>query len=279
MELLTGVATVALLASLTLPALNKAKTRGQSVFCLNNSRQLTLAWTLYSQENEDRLACNLGAGEIKRMLAENRHYNWANSVLDWETTPDNTNAWLNTDGALGGYLSRNAGVFKCPADRALSDLQRPLGWTSRSRSVSMNAMVGDAGEFTRNGTNSNNPYLHQYRKMHEFGSAGDIFVFVEEHPDSINDGYFLNKAPDRSGEIAPQWTDLPASHHAGAANLSFGDGHSESHRWKVADTRKPARPQGANLPFPIPNGDRGDFDWLMQRTSTKEKSGYSYSSQ
>ncbi len=156
-ELLVVIAVIALLSSLLLPALAKAKTRGQAVFCLNNVKQLNLAWMLYAHENADRLAYNLGATEIRQLLAKKQPVNWANSVLNWELDPDNTNYVLNTEAALGSYLARNARVFKCPADTTLSSIQKKAGWRERTRSYSLNAMVGDAGEFTRAGGNVNNP--------------------------------------------------------------------------------------------------------------------------
>ena len=108
-------------------------------------------------------------------------------------------------------------------------LQRRAGWSERSRSISMNAMVGDAGEFMRSGANVNNPLYRQYLRLSQFYSTPRIFIFIEEHPDSINDGYFLNKGYDEEG--AAEWYDLPASYHDGAANLSFADGHTGSTAW------------------------------------------------
>ncbi len=125
----------------------------------------------------------------------------------------------------------------------------------------MNAMVGDAGDFTRNGTNVNNPWYRQFLKLGDFTSTSDVFVFIEEHPDSINDGYFLNKAQ------FPGWTDLPASYHNGAANLAFADGHTEFHHWTVPSTKVPAKPDAAGLPFSLKPTERDDFYWLMRRTS------------
>ena len=85
-----------------LPALAKAKARGQGVFCVNNAQAVEL-WpgSLYAHDNNDRLAYNLGATEIKQLLARKQPVNWANSVLSWELDPDNTNLVLNTDAALG----------------------------------------------------------------------------------------------------------------------------------------------------------------------------------
>jgi prepilin-type processing-associated H-X9-DG protein len=260
---MVAIAMIAILSALLLPALGKAKMRGNQISCLNNLRQLTLAWVLYAHDNNDRLAYNLGSTEIKQMLARQQGYNWANSVLNWELDPDNTNITLNTQAALGAYLDGNARVFRCPSDTVLSSIQRKAGWTERSRTFSMNAMVGDAGEFTRSGTNVNNPHYHQYLNFSEFTSTPQIFVFIEEHPDSINDGYFLNKA------YEPEWIDLPASFHGGSANLTFADGHVENRRWVAPTTKRPLRPDAAGLPLEIPEAERTDFEWLRVRTSTR----------
>ena len=125
----------------------------------------------------------------------------------------------------------------------------------------MNAMVGNAGQFILAGANVNNPDYKQFLTVGQIPQPARIFVLTEEHPDSINDGYFLNK-PD-SG----QWTDLPASYHNGAANLAFADGHLETHKWRFASTTPPPRPDAAHLPRAVPAAERADFDWLMERTT------------
>jgi prepilin-type N-terminal cleavage/methylation domain-containing protein/prepilin-type processing-associated H-X9-DG protein len=263
-ELLVVVAIVGILASLLLPAVARAKQVGTKAACINNLRQLNLGWALYADENEDRLAYNLGKEDTVQMLDRGQKYNWANSIMDWSESPSNTNRVLNADAALGSYLSQESRIFRCPSDFALSAPQRKLGWSSRSRSISMNAMVGDAGKFKTDDGNVNNPNYRQFLKLGEFTSASSIFVFIEEHPDSINDGYFLNRVQTN------QWNDLPASWHNGSGDLSYGDGHVESHRWLRASTRKPARPEGADLPMNLTHADAGDFYWLMKRTSTYE---------
>lgn len=126
----------------------------------------------------------------------------------------------------------------------------------------MNAMIGDAGEFTKGGANVNNPSYVQFMKLTDIAIPDQIFAFIEEHPDSINDGYFLNKA------YSYEWIDLPASYHNGAASLSFADGHQEAHRWQRPSTKKPAQPDAASLPFGLSSDDRADFDWLIKRMST-----------
>lgn len=260
-ELLVVVAIVSILASMLLPAVSRAKAKGQQIFCANNIRQLATACAAYAHENGDRMPCNFGATEIVEMLRRGERHNWANSLMDWETNSWNTNVLLNIDASLGQHVGRAAKVFRCPNDTALSAVQREAQWRERSRSISMNAMTGDAGAFMLTGTNVNNPKYQQFLKMGDIVSPADIFVFIEEHPDSINDGYFLNKA------YAPTWMDLPASYHTGGANLSFADGHVAARKWQSATTKKPSKPD-VGLPVAL-NDDRTDFEWLMRRMSTR----------
>jgi prepilin-type N-terminal cleavage/methylation domain-containing protein/prepilin-type processing-associated H-X9-DG protein len=262
-ELLVVIAIIAILAALLLPALAAAKAKGRSITCLSNERQISLACMLYTGDARERLPYNLGAAEIKQTVARGQFLNWTSPVLNWELDSDNTNAVLLTEGGIGSYVSRNAGVYRCPSDSVVSDLQAGAGWTRRVRSLSMNMMIGDAGVFSRSGANVNNPYYKQFFKTTEVPEPSRIFVFIEEHPDSINDGYFIDQ-PETG-----RWTDLPASWHGGGANLSFADGHSETHRWRFASTKPAARPDAAHLPFYIPAGEQGDFDWLMDRMSTE----------
>lgn len=264
LELLVTLAIIATLASLLIPALAKAKSKVRSVSCLNNERQIILAWFLYIGDYNDALPYNLGADEIKRRVAQQQYINWTSSIMSWELDPDNTNTVLLTQGGLGPYVSSSAKVYRCPNDSVVSDLQARAGWSSRARSLSMNAMVGDAGEYTQGGNNVNNPDYRQFFKLGQIPQPAQIFAFIEEHPDSINDGYFLN----RSDSL--EWTDLPASHHNGAANLAFADGHMEAHVWRFPSTKPPARPDAAALPFPVRPAERADFDWLMARTSIDE---------
>ena len=136
----------------------------------------------------------------------------------------------------------------------------------------MNAMVGDAGNNSRYGTNIFNPQYRQFKRSTDFERPTDILVFLDEHPDSINDGYFLNRLEDL------EWTDLPASYHNGAASFTFADGHAELHRWVSQATRPPARPDAAALPRPVAVGDSADFDWVRDRTSVEVLSALSKTS-
>src|SRR4051794_33288152 len=59
-ELLVVIAIIAIIASLILPAMARAKARAQGTFCVNNTRQLLVAWMLYADEHNGQLAYNLG---------------------------------------------------------------------------------------------------------------------------------------------------------------------------------------------------------------------------
>ena len=260
-ELLVVIGVIAILASILLPTLVRAKSSAWATVCLNNTKQLALAWLLYSDEHDDRLPYNLGGDALGKAQARNNPLNWVNGVLSWELDADNTNTLLITQSSLAPYCSSNVRTYKCPSDRVLSDIQKSAGWPERTRSYSMNAMVGDAGEASRGGVNKNNPEYVQFFQLADVPDPATIFVFIDEHPDSIDDGYFLNNGDDL------EWVSLPASYHNGAANISFADGHSERHRWSNGTTTPQAAPDAAGLPFSVPADKRIDFDWLTERTS------------
>ena len=244
-ELLVVIAIIAILASLLLPVLTKSKAKAESITCASNLKQLSLAWILYSDDNNDLLVNNHGVPET---LA--RRQTWANNVEDWEASDDNTNLLFLTDSKLGPFANRSTRIYKCPSDR------EPAPNGARIRSMSMNALVGDPGELT----NQFNPLYIQYYKKSTVGTPSTIFVFLDELADTLNDGFFMNRLEDYS------WGNVPGSYHNGAANFSFADGHIESHRWLVPNTIRTVQRTRIN---PIPASPPTDFDWLKMRTSVK----------
>lgn len=242
-ELLVVIAIIGILAGLLLPVLGRSRARAQAVACANNVKQLSLAWSLYADDHQDALVNNHGVPET---LA--RRQTWANNVQDWEHGDDNTNVTLLKDSKLGPYANRSYRIYKCPSDR------EPAANGPHIRSMSMNAMVGDPGELT----NRFNPTYRQFYKSSQITTPSAIFVFLDEHADTLNDGFFVNQLE------AHTWGNLPGSYHNGAANLSFADGHLETHRWAVPSTVRPvARTRLSSFPVDTP----GDFEWIKARTS------------
>ena len=263
-ELLVVIAMIAILAALLLPALGKARERTRGIQCLNNTRQLVLAWQLYADDHAGRLAYNLGQVNTAAGAAPRTNANWVNNVLTWDLDSDNTNALTVTDASLGTYVNKSRQTFRCPSDRYLSSIQRRAGWDERVRSYSMNAMVGDAGALSGGGVNLNNPSYVQYFSLASIPAPVNIFVFLDEHPDTIDDGYFLNKF------YSAGWFDLPASYHNGAASVAFADGHVVSHRWSNPLTRlSPVPGITDNKDLRVTKDQSADFEWVLNRMSAR----------
>jgi len=265
LELLVVIALIAALAALLLPTLNRARARAQGYQSVNNTRQLLLAWMLYSDDSSGRLVYNLGGPAGGKDPARKTNLNWVNNNLTWELDSDNTNSATLAEAALGPYASKVTSIYRCPADRVLSRVQREAGWTQRVRSYSMNAMVGDAGELTEAGFNANNPKYTQFFRITDIPMPAEIFVFVEEHPDSINDGYFLNQF------YTKHWIDLPSSDHDGAAPFAFADGHAQLQRWVDATTRQPQLPDVVQFPVTVSSTEITDLSWVLQHMSFRPK--------
>lgn len=262
-ELLVVIAMIAVLAALLLPALAKARAKAQAITCLSNTRQLSSAWQLYATDHSDLLPYNLELLPKPDGIGLTASSNWTSGVLNWDLAADNTNSATLTEASLGSYVGKAAAIYHCPSDNVLSQKQREAGWNARARSYSMNAMVGNAGDVTTGGTNRNNPEYVQFFKLGAIIHPEDIFVFLDEHPDSIGDGYFKNTA------YTYRWIDLPASYHNGAASFSYADGHSELHRWKNDSTKVPAVPGLAMLPRTITKKDSQDYYWVIRRMSVE----------
>ena len=268
-ELLVVIAIIAILAAVLLPALSRARTKAQGVQCLNNTKQLMLAWRMYAEDNNDRVANNFGQQSTQDTITRRTFLNWVNNVMDWTASDQwgNFNPDYIKNGVLAIYLGRNLGVYKCPADNYASPAQRAQGRSNRARSLSMNAFFGAYSESSRETANHHFSQYRQWMKLSAVPRPSNFFVTIDEHPDSINDGYFLNGPTPR-----PQnWGDTPASFHGGAAGVSFADGHSETHRWKGRATLVAVRyTNQPEVPFGNDAGSLSDYNWLVnERTAMR----------
>jgi prepilin-type N-terminal cleavage/methylation domain-containing protein/prepilin-type processing-associated H-X9-DG protein len=249
-ELLVVIAIIAILAALLLPALGKAKVRAQAIMCMNNTRQLTLAWISYAGDNGDNLVSNDNSGAAT----------WCPGQMTWDINTDNTNTFLLTDpqrALLATYYGGQYKLFKCPADVYLSASQRAKGWSSRVRSVSMDAAMGSGWKYFG--------WCHTIKKMSELvkPQPAMAWVLVDEHPDSINDSMlYMNQSVPIAGGV---WVDWPASYHDGACGFSFADGHSEIHKWRERFTVQGVTTDGTSINNMPCRGSK-DFGWMAERT-------------
>lgn len=255
-ELLVVIAIIAILASMILPALAKAKAKAQTTICINHTKQLSLAWQLYAHDYNDRCVRN---GSPGGMFAYETN-NWNNNTMTWATDSSNTNLILFQTGLLTPYTSGSPKVFKCPADKYLSRQQEALGWTGRLRSYSMNAYLGEE----RTGTYGDEGFGPlQMQTLSQIKNLGNTLLFVEVHPDSLWMPWYL------VGDLkTTQWFWMPASHHNRAGVFSFTDGHAEVHKWRHPGTVRPVTyARLYQIAFDVfPNAD---YTWISDRAISR----------
>lgn len=237
-ELLVVIAIIAILAAMLLPALSRAKGMAQQAKCLGNLKQLQLAWLIYPDDNNDRLAPN------KSVNMQNVAGSWVLGNAQKDTTTTNIK-----NGVLFPY-TKSAAIYVCPSDKGMvggkpslrrsrsysscgwnaSELSGKLGWEWSSELVFPGVAVTYTG------------YFLNLRPT----SPSQRFVFIDEHEQSIDDGIFAITG--RGGEAT--WMELPADRHNAGCNLSFADGHVEHYRWL-------ARKKFQGYDSPVASNDAG----------------------
>jgi len=240
-ELLVVIAIIAILAAIMLPVLHQAQVRAQATECMNNSRQLMLGWIQYYQDNNDMLVNNFGGLSASAEEQNKTYRSWVNDWMCWMPTDPINQAVTNTAGITQAPIYQyihSLAVYRCPADNYVSPPQRAAGIGWRPRSYSMNMYFGE--NFPGVDTPYNNNY-HQYVQFYKgtrIPNPSGLYVTMDEHPDSINDGLLQEPAASSASEWTSvsqngaNWNDLPASYHDGGCGFAFADGHAEIHVFK-----------------------------------------------
>ncbi len=243
-ELLVVIAIIGILAALLLPVLSKAKARAQGINCTSNMRQLQLAANLYSTDFNDYLPCNVPLSPAFGGDSTTGNPCWEDGTFSSDIPPGSiaenpigcaTNPfYLGVLGNQGfgvslvgsiGTFAKEAGIYHCPADHYLD----PAWRRTRVRSCSMNLQCGTVVIPGGDTYGADSVNYKEFIRFSDFGSsalsASDCFMFLDENPLSLNDGWFeyiLN-----GSDI----NDRPAVNHGNSTSFSFADGHAELHRW------------------------------------------------
>lgn len=275
-ELVAILAVVAVMASLLVPSHAQTRTGGQGSQCMANTKTLMMANLMYQFDNRDALPMTFHGGYVPTANSAIRP--WVTGWLDWSTYSDNTNLNYLLDpryGSLAVYFGRDKSIYKCPADiYAIQSSRRPP--IIRVRSVSGNFYVGKGngwatGSWGGPGGPNNLSFVNGYRgaaKSSDLLIPGPArtWVYMDEHPDSMNDGGLW------SPNTPSNMPDAPANYHDGAAGIAMADGHSEMHRWTGPTMNKPRNRGGLlGVSFVAQNNYatvRGDPDlyWLAFTT-------------
>ena len=254
-ELLVVIAIIAILAGMLLPALGKAKVKAQSVQCMNNLRQVMLAWRLYADDNRGGLPFNT-------VFELDVTKSWCTGSLSYNVSnPDNTNKLRFTKALLGQYFGQASSIFKCPGDPTVN----PPRKEPRVRSIAMNAFIGGFPDGTSwSQIAERKTTWSEYRKIDAFDEPANRWVFIDECL-TLNDGFLVHLMPIGTTVLPKNgnMNDCPASYHAGAGALSFADGHSEIHMWRDRATRLRTTQPLASSSDSAPN----DYLWLAERTT------------
>jgi prepilin-type N-terminal cleavage/methylation domain-containing protein/prepilin-type processing-associated H-X9-DG protein len=235
-EALVVMAIIAILAGLLLPALDKAKARGNRIACLNQLRQLALSSQMYAADNNGKLAENLPAGQGSN--------SWV--LGNMKITNEATNETLIRQGKFFPYAG-SVSTYHCPADLART------GGMLRVRSYAMNSWMGSRTMETY----ANRSSFRTFVRDSEIAAAGaaTLWMLMDEHEAHIDDGWFLVTMDD-----SRPFASLPATRHQNGYVLNFADGHAEDYRLRDPNTQKPM----AQI-----SPENSDWIRLKQVTTTK----------
>jgi len=283
-ELLVVIAIIAILAAILLPSLARAKQKAQGIQCLNNHRQLALAWRMYSDDSSDVLVYASTSGNPGNPPDQ---YAWSGAHMDFDG--NNRANWDPTvDMAkrpLWVYTGKSQGIFKCPSDHSTVTVNGVV--KPRILTMSMNLYVGGFAPVVGVdplplGTDGHWPFADPYNVyaklsiINGISPPSKIFVFLDMREDRVNWSNFMT---DMAGYAPPDpgsysfTSDMPGMYHNNGGGFSFADGHSETKRWLDPRTTPPLADGAAGDPGAIadlasPNNP--DVAWLQDH-STRPK--------
>jgi prepilin-type N-terminal cleavage/methylation domain-containing protein len=254
-ELLVVIAIIAILATLLLPALAKARQQANRIKCLNNQRQLAVTWMLYSADNNEGLVPNgaqqPGSGQRETLWVLGDYHNFL---------PAFTNELYLLDPRYAGFARylTGKGVYKCPADSTtyVVNRGRPV---PQIRSYSMNMHLGP----TRSMDGHMSPRYRVFRKSTDIPAPADMFAFMDVTPQNLCTPAFIVLLP---GRVNDRFFHFPATHHNRGGVLSFTDGHAESHRWRDPRTIRTAA-LGVKIGHDFLSPGNRDLAWIHERAS------------
>jgi prepilin-type processing-associated H-X9-DG protein len=268
-ELFVLAAVIAVLASLFfISALGHARQQASESGCLNNLRRMTLGWQLYASDNRGNLPINAAEGYQPNSPTSPADPQWCPGRMDPGATagqPTNV-AWIKI-GQIYPYVGSPA-YYRCPADVSTyrNNTAYPTGGQGnpRARSYSMNAWISPDSSDAIGVLGSSTANYRVYHQENDLTVPGadNLFLLVDENPYSINDAFFWEQPTGNANPpSATEWTDVPAVRHAGAAGISFCDGHVQMRKWTDPNLLV-ARSGGISASLP-----RTDLLWLLQRTT------------